>query len=338
MASVTGTATDAQDLFSKLQTFLKTNATLVGLGEDWTEAWAAGGGDPFPDDVVLQGPGVSGTDEILIGLRLEETAPGDSWRLNIVGMTGVIVSATEYDQHVNVSPAVGLLLDINPMTYWFTASGRRFIVVVKIATVFECAYAGFILPYGNPVEYPYPVFVGGTCNVDQDEPILTWRSTTDAHAAFPFADYDLPTLGLSSFEPGAYMLDPAGEWHNAVGMSGRGDRDTVIAPRNYGADQDPDEAFAVRADFSIAGDLNIGYETIRYNMGKAYGGAYALTPFTIIQTTPQSQTYGVLDGVLNCPGEGNSSENIVTISAVDYLVVQNIFRTGLGEYMTVKLA
>lgn len=338
MATATGTATDAADLFSKLVTFLKTNATLVGLGEEWTEAWAAGGGDPFPDDVVLQGPGVSGTDEILIGFRLVESAPGDSWRLQIVGMTGIIVSATEYDAHVNVSPAVGLLLDINPMTYWFTASGRRFIVVVKIATTFEAAYGGFILPYGNPIEYPYPVFVGGTCNVDNAVPVTTWRDNTGAHALFPFADYENANAGLSDYEPGAYILDSNGEWHAAVGMSNRGDRDTVIGPRNYGADQDADEGFGTTASFSLAGDLQIGYDTIRANTGKAFGNGYAMTPFTLIQTTPQAQTWGILDGVLNMPGEGNSSENIVTVSTTDYLTVQNVFRTGLGEYIGVKLA
>ena len=41
------------------------------------------------------------------------------------------------------------------MPYWFIANGRRFIVIVRVSSVYQSAYAGFILPYHLPNTF-YP--------------------------------------------------------------------------------------------------------------------------------------------------------------------------------------
>lgn len=326
MAYTTGTAADATALFNALVTYLTTDTTLVGLGQNWTTVWTGSGAGA--GDKILRGPGLSGGDQVYVGFRLQLTAPGDSYRLNIVGMSGIIPSATIYTDHINVSPVVGVMLDIAPMNYWFVASGRRFIFAAKMSTVYEIGYGGLFLPYGNPVAYPYPLMVGGTTRLDNtgEHIINTWRSTAGAHANFAHGPKDTtPALKNSP----ALVLDPLGQW-SEVGGTPNTVANMALAPMSFGP-------AGGNWDIQSATTTNdVGYSTIRDNMAPCFDGTYALTPLTIIQPSP-SQVYGVIDGVFFVPGQGNSSENLVTISAVNYLVVQNIFRTSTGEFVALRL-
>lgn len=63
-----------------------------------------------------------------------------------------------------------------------------------------------------------------------------------------------------------------------------------------------------------------------------YGGDRALIPCTLIQTNPTDQTYGVLDGAYRCQGYNNAAENLITVDAVDHLVIQNVFRTDTPDF------
>src|SRR5690348_15074846 len=102
MAFETGTATDHLDLWSKLLDFLQSNADLVAAGQQWTVAWEAPAGAPNATDIVLQGPGLAGEDEVLVALRREDDTLtiGESliW---MSGCTGLLSNATEFDGHVN---------------------------------------------------------------------------------------------------------------------------------------------------------------------------------------------------------------------------------------------
>jgi hypothetical protein len=338
MAYVTGTSTDAHEFYADLISFLTTNAALTGAApsQAWVNVWEH---DDGPEaGVVLRGPGLSATDEIYIGLSLQETAPGDSWRMNIVGMTGVNAGATSITGHVNVAPVMGMLLDVAPMTRWFVASGRRFVVVAKISTVYEMAYGGLFLPYGTPANYPYPLFVGGSARTDNTDTnvVNTWRSTSDGHAHAWFCKY----AALSNIiNPPAAMLDPIGQWLECLGKEDNSTptKPVVIGPRNYGELDYRFNDFAVETRYNGSTN-NPGYNIIQENIGECFDGSYALTPFTLLQSgVPAAQTFGVLDSCYKCPGHGNSSENIVTVGGVDHLVIQNVFRTGVGEFWALKL-
>jgi hypothetical protein len=65
------------------------------------------------------------------------------------------------------------------------------------------------------------------------------------------------------------------------------------------------------------------------------GGQYALTPIVLTDTV---NVYGELDGVYQVSGFGNSSEDIVTAGGVDHLVVQDVYRNGVRDFVAVKLA
>lgn len=327
------TATDAQDLYAKLITFLKTKAALVSASEEWTEVWDHASGDEA--GIVLRGPGLSATDQIYIGLKLTESAPGDSWAVDVYGMTGVIQTATELTGHVNVSPPVRFCLDIGTMDYWFAASGRCFKAVVKISTVFESMYAGFFLPYADPTQYPYPMFIGAMAKTTQADVLTTWRDVTTRHAAFYGAGYG------TNFSPGAYVLSPEGNWYNVVtqGNQGNADHPVALAPKCFGPDlTNNDELWPINDTFDSSGVRDLGYTTFTARMAACFDGSFAMLPFTLMYIyNLQPQYYGILDGVYYVEGLGNSSEDVVTVSTVDHLVVQNAFRTTTDQYAAFKL-
>lgn len=322
MAYVTGTATNHVDLYDKLIDFLKNNPALVSAGQNWTEVWtgAANG------ERVLSGPGISGTDSVLVGLALLQDVPNNRYRIRLRGMTGILPSAITLAEHVNVSAAYGFYADSGPMTYWFIANGRRFMVVVKISTVFESCYAGLYLPYSLPANYPYPLFIGGTFGPIEGGS-LDWRAVNDEHSNFA---YPYKPGGLSSSPSNsAAIIDPLGQWLQAGNYSSLTPPHVCIGPEDFGD--------ALLGVSRVTDSSSMGYDTLRQRTREYFGGGYALTPLTITQDTPQNQTYGVLQGAYHVPGEGNSSENIITVGGVDHLVVQNIFRTTTGNFIAVAL-
>lgn len=329
MAYATGTAANHTDLFNKLVAFLKTNAALVSASQNWSQVWAAPVGAPNLTDVVLSGPGLSGTDSVLVGLSLVADVPNDRFAIKMRGMTGTIASANSIAGHVGVSEEVGFYADSNPMTYWFMANGRRFMVVVKIATVFEAAYAGFFLPYALPANYPYPMFIGGTHGYQIRTNENSWRSVVDSHSHFSYPHQEW--LGGGNGSTSAYMLDPLGQWLPVANTSG-GDVATphcVIGPHDFG-----DEELDVQRSTYYGA---MGYDTLRRQITQNFGGGFPLTPLTIVQDQPQNQEYGILQGAYHVPGVGNSSENIVQVGGVNHLVVQNVFRTDIGSLWAAAL-
>lgn len=319
MVTVTGTASNHSAFWTTLLSALTTNATLTSAGQNWTQVWSVTG------QVVLQGPGLAGQDEVLIGLKLVSDPTNDSYYIQIRGMTAIIDSATDIAGHVNASKPVTVFLDSQPFSYWIVANGRRFVIVCKISTVFQAGYAGLFLPYATPDSYPYPLFVGGTCGENLPT-VPNWRSVEDAHTQFVSPHYQSVTVRESC----AWLLDPAAQWVRCWNAGNDpGNPKVGMAPELF-----HDGLGAAKT----AGVGTYGYDSIRQRLSACYGGAFALTPISMVQAVPQDQTFGILDGCYRVPGNGNSSENIVTVDSLDHLVVQNVFRTGTGQYWALTLA
>ena len=323
MAYATGTSANYTALFDDLIEFLTENEDLVTAGEEWEEVWSASA-----TEVVLKGKGTSGSEEIFLGFRLVASIPNDSFSIHLFGMSGVIDSASNIEGHINVSPfPVKMFVDSSSMAYWFTASGRRFTAVVKISTVFETLSGGFFLPYANPISYSYPLYIGGSAGHGRSNDPTNWRSTSDGHSHFP---YSFNNSGTGNLSPSFRMLTPTGEWVDGAANEASTTNNAVIGigPSNFF-----DGLGAVRS----SSGSQYSYNGLRLRQRSCFGGDFTLTPFTLVRQTPADQTYGILDGAFQVPGFGNSSENIITINSVDHLVVQNAFRTGIGEYWALAL-
>jgi hypothetical protein len=328
MATEIGTATNAADLWGKLLTFLTTNTTLVGLGEEWVDSWTGDSGNEH----VLTGPGTSGTDEIHIGLRLHVDVPADECWIELLGMTGIIPSGEALEDHINVQPKPSLMfIDNSTMNYWFIANGRRFMVVLKISTTFESCYAGFFLPYATPVEYPYPMFVGGTAGPDSGDAQSprSWREDLLGHSAFPWPYSDQGVNLTTDFvSSGSYSVSPDGTWmaysnYSDVieGCIGNVTRGTYISSSG-----------TVESD-----DDYLSSEILANGLTDLYGGGKYLMPIHLFECSPGRQTYGILQGAFRCQTDFMSAEDTITISTVDYLVVQNVYRNDIDDFFAVGL-
>lgn len=331
---INSTATDAQDLYADLLSALQTNAALTGAApsQAWVNVWQHSSG--AENGIVLRGPGLSAGDQIYVGLKLVLSLPGDSYELYVYGMTGIVASATTLEQHINVSPPVSCFLDIGPIDYWLVASGRRFVLVAKMSTIFETIYGGFFLPYGDPTQYPYPLMIGGSNSPNNTGSMLsnTWRSTAESHRHFPCGNQG--TSGGDLLYATCIVLTPMAEWKRASGFPGDEDAPLAIGPRNFG---DTPSLFDLQVNLTAANSM-LPYNFLRSQLGPCFDGSYTLAPFTLIQTQDTSQVFGVMDGCYNCPGQGNAAESLISISGTDYLVVQDVFRTAVGDYWALKLA
>lgn len=111
-------------------------------------------------ELILKAPGLSGTEEIFVGLRTYDNAFADYYNLTAAGFTGYVPGNTFDTQPgalLRGVPAHNLRID-----YWLTLNGQRLVLAMKVGTpVYESLYLGKILPYARPSQYPYSVLAGG---------------------------------------------------------------------------------------------------------------------------------------------------------------------------------
>lgn len=265
MAFTSGVATDYLDLLNRLKQFVTQD--MLPANERWSVLrWNPGP----PAELVLQGPGLAGTDQINVGIRSVAGADYGNWELR-----GYVAwnPALPFDGQYKISNAYYAMLMTSAMPYWIVANGRRIVMVVKTSTYYEMVYLGLFLPYATPAQYPYPLLVGGSYNSS-----IRWSDT----------DY-----GRSHLYEGAYYA-PDGAWSTP----------SPIWPIGWGWGSDAREC---------------------------PDGTYPLLPLIIAGL-------GEMDGCYAVPGYNNAAENIISVAGVDYLVVQNVHRTGYNDYWALKLA
>lgn len=166
MAVETGTATSHIDLLDKLRIFVSTNAALIAAGQEWAvNRWAS-------NELLLKGQGLSGTEEIFVGIRALDYAVADTYNWGVIGAKGFL-SGSAFNAQPSTSPEVYTCLWNSSIQYWFIANGQRIIVVAKVSTTYHTVYLGKISPYGTPSHYPYPVYVGA----EENTAGVRWSST-----------------------------------------------------------------------------------------------------------------------------------------------------------------
>ncbi len=182
----TGTATNYQDLLDKLVTFATT--ALPAIERYTVERNVTDAGEK---EVVFKGVGVAGLDEFYFGIKTYSDIAGDYFNWRLQGYSGFLNTA-EFDLQPGAIPESRvpiLALWDDSVTYWFSASGRSIRIAVKVSTVYETAYLGFGLPYGQPNQLPFPLIVGGCGTGAGGE---RWSTTNDNHSAFfnPLGSFD----------------------------------------------------------------------------------------------------------------------------------------------------
>lgn len=329
MAWETGTAADHNDLFNKIRDFLTTNADLVNTGENWTQELGPTGVLANGDQITLRGPGTAGADNIYFGMETLEDPGADVYNLRFWGHAAFSSTLLPREQALK-SPDAYVLGWNQPMTYWVIANGRRWMLVVKVSTVYSTAYCGFFLPYASPSEYPYPMTVAGIALNS-----TRWSSQDERNRFFA-------SPGYNTF----WTYFPDNVWRRISNHYNDSNRyypqDGVFAStgfvhptreftdyQNTGGGRDNGQFQSPSADdISANGDV-------------CFDGSYILRDLTIVASAeqgPYDSVLGVMDGAYWIPGRANSTENIVTKGTVDHLVVQNLYRTGFRDYMAMRLS
>jgi hypothetical protein len=285
------------------------------VGDDWSIGVTAGGlgaqawaiNRREQDKVFLQGPGLSGSDEIYVSIKTYFDAGLDYYNWALRGADGYHATADDAGQS-NASPERYMPAWNSPISYVFRASGRFFIVIAKISTTYHGIYAGLGLPNATPTQYPYPMIVGGSASVATNR----WSVVGNTNRMF--------------FSPGLGSLalrDANGEWLEFK------NEDEII--NTYNKFTHPYCSRNLSRGMSIwakirndPNDVVCGYRIKLLSCGvvdPAYKGDLA-----------------VLDGCVAVVGFNNASENIVDIDGVDHYVVQNVYRVGNKDYFAVELA
>ncbi len=321
MAFVNDVAASAGATYDALIEFLTENVDLVADGQEWVNVWEHANGPR--SGIVLRGPGLSGNDQVYVGMALFADPLLDSFWIEAVGMTGIIPGSASYRDHINVTPShVKMMLDVGTTEYWFVANGRRFMVTAKISTVFETMYAGLFLPYGTPLTYPYPMFIGGSAGQWRSNTgVYSWRDEIANHTHYLWGhSAHQESLGTRPDCTG-WFIDPSGQWRR---VNATGNQNEVF----FGPHVTGNESYM---------GMQYGEQTWAIQMTDAFGGDRMLIPATLLQYRPGDMTWGVLDGAARCQGVLNAAENTITIDGVSWLVVQNCFRTSFDDYWAMKL-
>lgn len=298
MAYTIGSATSAgagglahYDFMDQIKTFLTGLASnpWVALRDDRSTAnW----------EMIFQGEGLSGTEQIFIGIKSYQDAGADYYNLSIATFSGYIAGNT-FETQPGISNVLGVPAHNLNIDYWIVANGQRVAAALKVGTpVYESFYAGKFFPYATPSQYPYPVVAGG---------MLGSASAT----RYSDTSHSIPYKGNRAnlrmrFVDGSYK------------------QPTIDFPANR---RDTEGNYMPR-------------QIVMYDSANVYGeldGIYHISGFNnVVENMIQIGGTPVTDNPAWTSDQRASA--IVTAGGVPYLVMQDVYRTGFGDYYAMKLA
>jgi hypothetical protein len=300
MPVLTGTATDHVDLYDQLRDFL---VTAGPTGPGWTELDY----DSVANSALFEAPGISGSEEIHLGLGYVEDAGVDSFSL-----TGWMFR--DYNAalpHTNQPGYSGIRYHQvwdDSMLFWFIANGQRVIIVTKVSTVYTASYLGKFLPYGAPGEYPQPYYMGMPYSSN-----TRWSTVNEG-----FRNFFDPGLG-------GLLLTPSISWLSVSNFT-----------ESSGESSNSSNGFVFPFHANIGGSTTVTRDRYRQLRDRVDGG-YNLRPLVLCCTDPTDDIFGEIDGAYAIPAFSAASEDIIEVGADEYLVLQNCFRTARYYYAAIKL-
>ena len=285
-------------------------ASYSGLTLAWSLTYGGGTGSATAfanimkdTETVVRGPGLAGTDQIFVSLYTLSNTSADIFNIAIDGAVAYLPNNSVKSQPGASNTMSGMLGWNSSIKYWFIANGRRFIVISKVSTVYECLHGGFLLPYGLPTEIPYPLTIGGSTSDLQ----IRFSDTSTSHRSF----WRPQSYTNGLLDGNLKYRDNAGNW---------------LTFDNLGSN-----SIAYGRVYPTASNTPVDQRS-------SPDGSYALTPLVLFNISAGPSVIGEIDGAFNISGFSNASENVVNIASQDYLVVQSGFRTTSADYAAIKLS
>lgn len=261
-------------------------------------------------ELILQGEGLSGEDEIFVGFRCYQSVASDYYNIAAAVMVGYVPDNPFEGQPGFIQS--GVPANNNRIDYFMTINAQRIALCMKVGTpVYEHAYVGKILPYARPGEFRSP---------------LACLGMLEGAAGTRYSD-TVHTFGYRGGRANCRLRSQQGIWlqpdcwpwvNNVVGGDGLATSRTAVRP---------------------------------------LAGTYPLLSAQLSDTTPN--VYGVLDGIYHVTGFDNSVENvlqeggtpvdgegksvgqivdqIIAAGGRALLVLQDVSRTGLSDYIAMEM-
>lgn len=175
-------------------------------------------------ELIMRAPGLSGTEEIFLGLRTYHDVGADYYNLLLGVFTGYI-SGNTFDTQPGAA-LKGLPAHNNRIDYWLTQNGQRIALCLKVGTpVYEHGYLGKFLPYARPSQYPYPVICAGAFNGAADT-----RFSVATHDFYPRG---AGNARMALRTPGGWIAPHCWPWSNPF-LCGAGDSSSQLQLRDTG--------------------------------------------------------------------------------------------------------
>ena len=251
---------------------------------------------PANRELIMRAPGLSGTIDYYCGIRTYQDAGADYYNLCAAGFTGYIAGNTFDTQPGAVLS--GVPAHNQRIDYWLAVNGQRLVLVMKVGTpVYETMYLGRFNTYAMPSTWPYPVVCAGMLNG------AAATRFSDTNHSMPFKGGRVNMRVRN--QAGAWVQPECWPWYGQTAVTGN----TTITTASLGG-------FAVRPTDAVA------------------PAQYSLDPVIMMQSG--AGIFVELDGVYKITGFDNAVENEITIGGVSYIVIQDVWRTGFGDYFALR--
>lgn len=277
-------------------------------------------------ELILNGPGTAGDDEIFTAIQTVESAGDDYYNWRLMGMTAYSDVEMQYMPGITQGRLPRLLMWNQQIKYWLAANGRHYRMVAKISNIYEPLYMGFPLPYGLPTQFPYPLVVGGAACPTATAAYNRYSSTQSDHRAFPNPYGDTAAVIVSgTFDVAGYYstlkILQGTSWVRIASKSG-----TTILSTNcvwpYSSSNYGPTSFN---DFSFLWRENID-------------GSRSVLPTIPMISSPSKNIVGELQGIFAVPGFGGvAAEDVITIGSDTYIVFPITPNADRSDFFAFKL-
>ncbi len=295
------------NMLETIADFLENDPALVAAGQDWEilryDTTSAN------RELIVKGSGLSGTEEIFMGIRTYQSVPDDYYNFLLGVFTGY-VSGNTFDTQPGARLS-GVPAHNNVIEYWMTGNGQRLALCLKVGLpVYESGYIGKILPYAAPGQYPSPLVCGGMLNGAENTRFSDTAHSMPYKGAHARLGVRLPTGGWAQPECHPYNVPRIAAGARQV--------------RPCGADE-----------FHPLHHITLNQSTPR--IYGVFDGIYRVDGFNnAVENVLQVGGDSVVDQAGMTMAE--AVEAILAVNGRAFIVTQDVYRTGFNDFYAMEMS
>lgn len=302
LISAGGTAWAVND-----QLTVATTAGAVGAAARWTQLRY----DTVSAnrELILQGVGLSGTEQIFVGIKCYQDSTADYYNLAVATFTGYLAGNT-FATQPGASPVLGIPAHNITIVYYLSVTGARINMGWKVGTpVYQMAQVGKFLPFALPSTYPQPLIAAGM--------LTSMAATRYSDTAYSTAFKGTCANLCMRFNDGVWHTPDTHPWLNA------GVPSLAIAPllRSTGTTWHLTPITLCDGTPNVYGQIDGFFQVVGFN--------------NVVENVIQRGGSSVVD-----PTGLTLAQICAAITAVGgtpYIVLQDVWRTGFADLIAMEM-